>query len=78
MPSDKSTSSRSARGPRAKVHEHGDITWDGVVYRAGKTYVIDTEKHNKEDYESLLESGALTDLDKLEADEVLSEPDPVL
>lgn len=77
MPSDKSTS-RSARGPRIKVHEHGNITWDGLVYVAGKTYELDTVKHSKKDFEDLLESGTIVDLDKLEAGEEISEPEPVL
>lgn len=76
MPSDKSTS-RSTRGPRIKVHEHGNITWDGLVYLAGKTYELDTEKHSKKDYAQLLEAGTIIDPDKGERDEV-SEPEPVL
>lgn len=76
MPSDKSTS-RSTRGPRIKVHEHGNITWDGLVYLAGKTYELDTEKHSKKDYQQLLEAGTIIDPDKGDRDEV-SEPEPVL
>lgn len=49
----------AVRGPRVKVHAHGGVMWDGVLYEANQVFVVDTSKHTESEFNRLVASGTL-------------------